>query len=183
MTDTVTIQGNVANDPTRHTTSRGDTVINFRLASAQRWFDSRTGTWNDGATNWYDVSAFRQLAENAKSSLHVGDPVIVTGRLKVRRWESNGKSGTAVEIEAEAIGHNMRLGASAFAKPHRPQAATQPEQPAPPQPTDDGSESGFVDAATAWNVPAGANDEPGANDESGANDEEAQAEYAELQTV
>lgn len=128
MTDTVTIRGNVANDPVRNTTARGDAVINFRLASPQGWFDNRTGAWTEAETNWYDVSAFRQLAEHAKASLRVGDPVIITGKLRVRKWESNGRSGTAVEVEADAIGHDLRRGTSAFAKAHRAPATSARDQ-------------------------------------------------------
>lgn len=151
MTDTVTIRGNVANDPVRNTTARGDAVINFRLASPQGWFDNRTGAWTEAETNWYDVSAFRQLAEHAKASLRVGDPVIVTGKLRVRKWESNGRSGTAVEVEADAIGHDLRRGTSAFAKAHRAPATGAREL------NDRGSVGGDSDLSAG----PGADDRPG----------------------
>ncbi|MDQ0645647.1 single-stranded DNA-binding protein [Microbacterium murale] len=71
-------------------------------------------------TNWYNVSAFRQLADHAKSSLHQGDAVIVTGKLKLREWENAERKGMSADIEAEAIGHDLRWGASAFVKASRP---------------------------------------------------------------
>ncbi|UJP11143.1 single-stranded DNA-binding protein [Microbacterium sp. KUDC0406] len=156
MSDTVTILGNVASDPLRNTTNRGDAVIRFRLASPHRWLDRSTGVWNEGETNWYDVSAFRQLAENVRSSLHSGDPVIVTGRLKVRKWEANGKSGTSVEIEADAIGHNLKHGASAFVKPHRAPASDAADRSAPPSDEDapDAGDERPGDADAAWSVPS-----------------------------
>jgi single-strand DNA-binding protein len=114
MQDTVTIVGNVATDPTQGRTASGVPVTNFRLASTHRRFDDATQTWVDVSTNWYSVAAFRQLAENTKASLRSGDSVIVTGRMKIRSWENNGKQGTSVDIDADAIGHDLRWGTAAY---------------------------------------------------------------------
>lgn len=117
MIDTLTIVGRVATDPTQGQTGGGVPVTNFRLASTHRRFDAATQSWTDSGTNWFSVAAFRQLGENAKASLRTGDTVIVTGRLKIRNWESNGKHGTSVDIEADAIGHDLRWGTTAY-RPH-----------------------------------------------------------------
>lgn len=117
--DLVTISGNIGNDPTKNQTRAGKPVINFRVASSHRYLDQRTGEWTDTATNWYAISAFGNLAEHAKASLHRGDAVIVTGRLKVREWEANGKKGVDVEIVADAIGHDLNWGTSGFARRQR----------------------------------------------------------------
>lgn len=116
MNDTVTILGRVGGDPNRSETTTGVPVVNFRVASPQSRFDHKTQTWIETGTNWYNVSAFRQLAEHVKASLNSGDGVIVTGRLKLREWESGGKKGMSADIDADAIGHDLRWGASAFAK-------------------------------------------------------------------
>ena len=126
MHDTVTIVGNVATDPTQGRTAGGITVTNFRLASTHRRFDDATQTWVDVATNWYSVAAFRQLGEHAKASLRSGDSVIVTGRMKIRAWENNGKQGTSVDIDADAIGHDLRWGTTAYRRSTR----STPEPPA-----------------------------------------------------
>lgn len=118
MIDTLTIVGRVATDPIQSQTGSGVPVTNFRLASTHRRFDPATQAWTDGGTNWFSVAAFRQLGEHAKASLRTGDSVIVTGRLKIRNWESNGKHGTSVDIDAEAIGHDLRWGTTAY----RPQS-------------------------------------------------------------
>lgn len=123
MNDNVTILGRVGADPKRSETANGVAVVNFRVASTQRRFDSKTQTWIDAGTNWYNVSAFRQLADHVKSSLHQGDGVIVTGKLKLREWENAERKGMSADIDAEAIGHDLRWGASAFAKASRPSAA------------------------------------------------------------
>ncbi|MFS0852188.1 single-stranded DNA-binding protein [Microbacterium sp. 179-I 3D4 NHS] len=127
MTDTLTIVGKVATDPTLGRTGGGVPVTNFRLASTHRRFDAASQSWVDAGTNWYSVAAYRQLGEHAKASLRTGDSVIVTGRLRIRNWESNGKSGTSVDIDAEAIGHDLRWGTSAYLRSSR----STPEDPSP----------------------------------------------------
>lgn len=122
MIDTLTIVGRVATDPTQGQTGGGVPVTNFRLASTHRRFDPATQEWTDSGTNWFSVAAFRQLGENVRASLRTGDSVIVTGRLKIREWESNGKHGTSVDIEADAIGHDLRWGTTAYRPRARPTA-------------------------------------------------------------
>ena len=123
MIDMVTIVGRVATDPTQAQTGGGVPVTNFRLASTHRRFDAATQEWTDSGTNWFSVAAFRSLGENAKASLRTGDSVIVTGRLKIRNWESNGKHGTSVDIDADSIGHDLRWGTTAYRPQSRPAAA------------------------------------------------------------
>lgn len=125
MIDTLTIVGKVATDPIRSQTAGGIPVTNFRLASTHRRFDNATQTWVDAGTNWYSVAAFRQLGEHAKASLRTGDSVIVTGRLRIRNWEAGGKHGTSVDIDADAIGHDLRWGTTAYLRASR---ASAPEQ-------------------------------------------------------
>ncbi|MDQ0575634.1 single-stranded DNA-binding protein [Agromyces albus] len=116
MTDNITVTGVVGSDPKHHVTSQGLAITSFRLASTRRYFDRSKGTWEDGETNWYTVSAFRQLAFNASTSIVRGERVVVHGRLRLRAWETGEKSGTAVEIEADAIGHDLTWGVSKFTK-------------------------------------------------------------------
>ena len=144
MTDTLTIVGRVATDPVLSQTSGGVPVTNFRLASTHRRFDAATQSWVDNGTNWFSVAAFRQLGEHAKASLRTGDSVIVTGRLKIRNWENNGKHGTSVDIDAEAIGHDLRWGTTAYRPQSRPPAAGSGPADAP---EDDGEAAATRDAA------------------------------------
>lgn len=116
MSDTITITGNVATEPESKRTSGGVSITTFRLASAQRRFDRPTGVWVDSGTNWYSVSAFRGLADHAFASLRKGQPVVLTGRLRIKDWDNGTKRGTDVEIDAEAIGHDLRWGTSTFSK-------------------------------------------------------------------
>lgn len=116
MPDNITVTGNVAADPEFKTTAAGIAIANFRVASAQRRFDRSTGAWVEDGTNWYSVSAFRGLAEHVAASITKGQPVIVTGRLRVREWDTGTKKGTSIEIDADAVGHDLRWGTTMFAK-------------------------------------------------------------------
>ena len=120
--DTITITGLVATTPRLITTGEGLTISSFRLASTQRRFDNDTEKWVDGETNWFTVTTFRQLATNVARSVNKGEPVIVNGTLRIREWDNGEKVGTTVELEAEAIGHDLVWGASVFtrstAEPH-----------------------------------------------------------------
>ena len=114
MIDTLSVSGIVATTSRHIVTSEGLAITSFRLASTQRRFDKGQAQWVDIDTNWYTVVAFRQLALNAHTSLNKGDRVVATGRVKVRNWESEDKSGTAIEIEADALGHDLLWGTSSF---------------------------------------------------------------------
>lgn len=123
MNETITITGNVATDPEHKHTNGGVSITTFRVASGQRRYDRQSGGWVDAETNWYTVSMFRSLADHAFNSLRKGDRVLLTGRLRVQNWDTGAKRGTTVEIEAEAIGHDLLWGNSRFEK-ERPSAST-----------------------------------------------------------
>lgn len=123
--DTIVIAGNIGTDPVKNETRNGKAVVNFRVATSYNYLDQRTGEWVETPSSWYAVSAFGNIAEHAKASLHCGDPVIVVGRLKVREWEAGGKKGVDAEITADSIGHDLSWGTSAFVRRQRASA----EQP------------------------------------------------------
>lgn len=116
MSDTITITGLIATTPRHVVTSEGLPITSFRLASSQRRFDKATSAWVDASTNWYTVTAFRQLAINAVPSLSKGDRIVVTGRLRVRDWQTDDRTGTNVEIEAETLGHDLFWGTAVFTR-------------------------------------------------------------------
>lgn len=152
MMDTVTIVGKVATDPNQAQTGGGVAVTNFRLASTHRRFDQTAQAWVDSGTNWYSVAAYRQLGEHAKASLRCGDSVIVTGRLRIRNWESNGKNGTSVDIDADAIGHDLRWGTSAYLRSSRTTPASEVQVAAndPRESVPDDEESAPLALDTTW---------------------------------
>ncbi len=116
MPNPISIVGTIATAPRTIQTQSGVPLCTFRVASSERRFDRESKTWSDGETNWFSVTAFRGLAQHASESFQKGDRVIVSGRLRVRNWERDEKSGTSVEIEADALGHDLRWGVSSFTK-------------------------------------------------------------------
>lgn len=114
MTDSITLTGLVATTPRHLTTSEGLAITSFRLASSDRAFNRELGRWVDSETNWYTVSSFRALAENAAESIEKGDRVVVVGRLKLRDWGDGDRSGTSVEVEARAMGHDLSWGRATY---------------------------------------------------------------------
>jgi single-strand DNA-binding protein len=155
MTDLVTVTGFVGNDPRHNVTDAG-------LASTRRYFDRAKGEWADGETNWYSVAAFRQLAVNAAVSVSKGDRVVVHGRLRVRPWETGEKSGTAVEIDADAIGHDLSWGRTEVTRTAAARAADDGDE----APSAAASEVAAPAGADAWARPGsggGWPDEPSAS--------------------
>ncbi|MFI6872885.1 single-stranded DNA-binding protein [Streptomyces sp. NPDC050400] len=109
----VTVVGNVATTPVFRELPTGP-VARFRLAAHARRFDRVQNVWVDGHTNFFTVWAWRALGSNVQSSLSLGEPVVVQGKLKVRDEERGGQHWTSADIEAVAIGHDLSRGTSAF---------------------------------------------------------------------
>lgn len=118
--NTITVTGNVCADLVSRSTPSGAEVTSLRLASTPRRF--RNGAWEDGETNYYTVNCWRTLGRNVFASVHRGDPVVVEGVLRVRKWENNGSSGTSVEIDAQTVGLDLGRGTAVFSRTRREQA-------------------------------------------------------------
>lgn len=116
MAENIVTAGLIATTPRHLVTADGIAITSFRLASSSRRFDSHKGVWVDGDTNWYTVTAFRDLAINAAASLEKGQRILVQGSIRVRDWDNGERSGTSVEIEAEAIGHDLNWGTAEFTR-------------------------------------------------------------------
>lgn len=115
--NTAVVVGNLAADPEYRRLDNGIEVANFRVGSTRRRFDRTTSTWVDGETSWWRVSCWRALAANVAESLRKGDRVVVVGRVRTTSWETQeGRSGTSVEVEADAIGHDLTWGKSSFTR-------------------------------------------------------------------
>jgi single-strand DNA-binding protein len=110
------IAGLVATTPRHLVTQDGLPITSFRLASSQRRFDKSQNKWIDGETNWYTITAFRQLAINLAQSVLKGDRIVVSGRVRVRDWDNGERAGTSVEIEASHVGHDLAWGTSVFTR-------------------------------------------------------------------
>lgn len=117
MYDTnITVLGNVATQPQQRQFASG-ALTDFRLASTSRRYDKRQSKWVDGDELFIKVSCWRGLGDNVHSSISVGDPVIVRGRLYSRRQtQDDGSSRYYYEVNAQAVGHDLSRGTSYFTR-------------------------------------------------------------------
>lgn len=119
MFQPICVVGTVATQPKEISFESGVYLCSFALASNFRRFDKGASTWVDSHTNWFTVNVFRSLGENAFASISKGDRLIIKGRLRIKKWERDGKSGTNVEIDADAIGHELKWGTTKFTRATR----------------------------------------------------------------
>ncbi len=106
---TITVIGNLTNDPELRFTPSGSAVANFTIASTPRTFDRQSNEWKDGETLFLRAAVWREAAENVAESLTKGTRVIVTGRLKSRSYETKeGEKRTVIELEVDENGPSLR---------------------------------------------------------------------------
>lgn len=116
---TITVIGNLTNDPELRFTPSGSPVANFTIASTPRTFDRQANEWKDGETLFLRAAVWKEAAENVAESLAKGTRVIVTGRLKSRSYETKeGEKRTVIELEVDEIGPSLK---TATAKVNRTQ--------------------------------------------------------------
>ena len=112
----ISVAGLVATTPRHLITQDGLPITSFRLACSERKFDKQENKWVDGETDWYTVTAFRQLAIHAAESVQKGDRIFVAGNLLIRYWDNGERAGTSVEIEANTMGHDLTWGKTIFTR-------------------------------------------------------------------
>ncbi len=95
---------------------KGASVVSFRFLSTVRRFERTRGGWFDAETNFVTITCWRGLADNVGKCVEKGDPLVVFGRLKVRPWDSADRSGSTVEVDAYAVGHDLNRGTSKFTR-------------------------------------------------------------------
>jgi single-strand DNA-binding protein len=106
---TITIVGNLTDDPELRFTPSGAAVAKFRIASTPRTLDRQSGEWKDGEPLFLACNIWRDAAEHVAESLQRGARVIVQGRLRQRSYETReGEKRTVYELEVDEIGPSLR---------------------------------------------------------------------------
>jgi single-strand DNA-binding protein len=106
--NSVTLVGNVTREPELRYTAAGQAMAKFGLAVNRRWQNRQTNAWEE-STSFFDVVAWREMAENVGESVAKGTRVIVTGRMEQRSYENQaGERRSAVELVADEIGPSLR---------------------------------------------------------------------------
>ncbi len=117
---TITVVGNLTDDPELRFTPSGAAVAKFRIASTPRMFDKQTNEWKDGEPLFLSCQVWRQAAEHVAESLQRGARVVVVGRLKQRTYETReGEKRTVIELEVDEIGPSLRYATAKVQKMSR----------------------------------------------------------------
>lgn len=104
----ITISGNLTRDPQVKFLPSGTALTDLRVASSDRKRDDN-GNWTDGEPCYLDVTVWRQTGENVAESLHKGDGVLITGRLRQRSYTNKeGAEVTVYEVEADDIAPSLK---------------------------------------------------------------------------
>ena len=136
----VTLIGNLGNDPEVRSTTGGNRVATFSLATSRSWNDA-SGTKQE-KTEWHRCVVWNtkssQLADIVEKYVKKGDKLYVEGRIEYRQWQdkdgqtrysteinvrelimlgggSGARSG-GVDADSEANGARARAGSPAKAK-------------------------------------------------------------------
>jgi single-strand DNA-binding protein len=116
--NTVTLIGNLVEDPELRFTPSGVPMARIRLAVNRRWRD-QSGEWQED-TSFFGGTVWREQAESAAESLEKGSRVIVAGRLEQRSWETpEGDKRSVVEIAIDEIGPSLRWATATVTKTAR----------------------------------------------------------------
>src|SRR5690606_30624369 len=99
-------------------------------------------------------TAYRTLAENALESIHQGERVIVTGTFRLRRWEQGDKKGVSADIDADALGHDLRWGTALYRKVHGATGESRPPESEAPDSEGSGEDGpgGVPAEADQWHT-------------------------------
>lgn len=93
------IIGNLTRDPELRTTSGGQNVANFGVATSSVWTDA--AGQRQEKTEFHNIVAWAKLADICAQYLAKGRRVFIEGRLQTREWETqDGQKRRTTEIVA-----------------------------------------------------------------------------------
>ena len=102
MFNRIILIGNLTRDPEVRYTPGGTPVTTLRLAVTSKY---KQGDETKDDTLFIDTVVFGKQAENCGTYLSKGNPVLVEGRLRERKWESDGVQKSKFEV----IANNVRF--------------------------------------------------------------------------
>lgn len=116
----ITVIGFVAAEPHFEVLSSGTSLMSLRIGCTPRRFDRDLGQWRDEDSMFLTVTCWRSLAGNLQEcDLKRGDPVIVTGRLRIREYVRDGQTRFSAQIEATTVGHDLSRGVARLQRSQR----------------------------------------------------------------
>lgn len=141
----VLLIGNLTRDPEMRSTQAGVPVCNFSIAVNRRFRNQQTGQQE---TDFFNIVAWRQLAELCSRYLAKGRKVAVSGSIQTRTYEAqDGSKRTAFDIVADEVEflsspQNAGGAPSGEYRPAAPSPAPAPAAAPHPQPQQ--AETGFT---------------------------------------
>jgi single-strand DNA-binding protein len=132
--NTITVVGNVTLAPELRFNSSSQAASSFGLAVNRRWQNQQTQEWEE-SVSFFDVTCWRDLAENVAETVTKGARVIVTGRLEQHSWETDdGERRSRTEVVADDVGPSLRWATAEVTKNERkgdaqPEPASGPARP------------------------------------------------------
>lgn len=127
MSTAAQVVGNVTRDPELRFSASGTPVATLSVAVNRRTKDA-AGEWIDAPAEFYDVVAFRDLAEHVAESIGKGDRLVILGRLSFRSWETDaGEKRSRVEIVADEIAPSLRYATAQVTRTERHAGALSPQ--------------------------------------------------------
>ncbi len=120
----ITTIGNLTADPELRFTPAGVAVVKFTVASTPRVFDREKNEYRDGDPLFLTCTAWRDMAEHIAESLAKGTRVVVSGRLKLSRWEDKetGEKRSAYGLDVDEVGPSLRFATAKVQKVSRAKA-------------------------------------------------------------
>lgn len=116
----LTIVGNLTADAEVRFTPSGKAVANFTVASTPRTYNKQSGQWEDQEALFQRCQAWNQLAENVSETLTKGMRVVVTGKLRARKFQTQqGETRTAVDLVVDEVGPSLRYATAQVRKVDR----------------------------------------------------------------
>lgn len=97
----VVLVGNLTRDVELRYTGQGTAVTELGMAVNDRR-KNQSGEWVD-ETTFVDVTLWARTAEVAAEYLGKGSSVLIEGRLKLDKWESDGQSRTKLRVVGERM--------------------------------------------------------------------------------
>lgn len=93
----VMLIGNLGGDPEMRYTQNQTPVVNFNLATTEKYNDKQE-------TTWHRIVVWGKQAENCSKYLTKGKSVFIEGRITVRNWEDKeGVKRTSTDITAHTV--------------------------------------------------------------------------------
>jgi len=119
--------GNVGKDPEVRTAQDGTKIVNFSLATSERWRDKSSGEQRE-RTEWHRVVIFNEnLVRIAEQYVRKGSSLYIEGAIQTRKWtDQSGAEKYSTEIVLQRFrGELTLLGSKSDRDGERPASQSQ----------------------------------------------------------